>query len=252
MRRFWRCSARAHHGFKLALDAQDFFLKQASVSFDLGFTRAAKEAPTAALAFKVGPASDKASLLVVEMRQLHLKRAFLGARAFTENLQNEPGSVDDLGVPFLFKIALLHRRQGMIDNHQSNRLFLDDFGNGLGLARTKQRRGPRIGDDGDFRMFDIKINCARKPDRFLKARLVGTLELRSCAILARRAAIITVRQDGNNDGCSRWLRLGKGKALAAIEGCRFFILGFGQVIFSGDAGTHGSALQISHRVSCFK
>lgn len=37
--------ARAHHGFKLALDAQDFFLKQASVSFDLGFTRAAKEAP---------------------------------------------------------------------------------------------------------------------------------------------------------------------------------------------------------------
>ncbi len=99
--------AGAHDLFELALELDDLVLQQAAVGFDLGFARSTHEARTTALAFKVGPGTDQTALLVVEMRQFDLQRAFLGGGAAAEDFEDQARPVDDLGVPFLFEIALL-------------------------------------------------------------------------------------------------------------------------------------------------
>ena len=64
------------------------------------------------------PRSNQPALLIFEMRQLDLQRAFPRARAPPENLENQPGAVDDLGVEGTLEIALLPRRQLGIDDDE--------------------------------------------------------------------------------------------------------------------------------------
>src|SRR5690606_487036 len=192
--------AGAHDRFKLTLDLQYLVLQQASVGFDLRFTGATEESATTALALKVGPASDQTAFLIIQMRQFDLQGTFLGVRTLAENFENEPRTVDDLDVPFLFQIALLHRRQRMIDDDQPNGLFVDSFGNGLHFSRAEQGRRSRIGNNDDFGMLDVEIDRPGKPYGFLKACLIRTLKLRARALVSGRTGIVSLRQDGNDDG----------------------------------------------------
>ena len=68
------------------------------------------------------------------MRVLDLQRAFAGARAATENFQNKPGAVEHLGVPGLFQIALLHRRQRAVHHHDAGFEGFDEAGDLLDFA----------------------------------------------------------------------------------------------------------------------
>src|SRR3989304_4120704 len=107
---------------ELALDAPDPLLDLSPIGFDLGLAGSAEKAETAALAFQVGPGTNQPAFLIGEMRKLHLQCAFLRTRALAEDFKDQPGPVDDLRVPGLLQVSLLHRRERRIDEHETGLL----------------------------------------------------------------------------------------------------------------------------------
>ena len=128
-----------HDLVEIALDPRDPFLDEPPVGFQLGFAGAAEKAEPAALALEMRPRSHEPALLVFEMRQLDLQRAFPGARPLPEDLEDQPGAVDDLGLEGPLEIALLPRRQLGIDDHEIDRVLGDHRGDFGHLARSEQR-----------------------------------------------------------------------------------------------------------------
>ena len=94
---------------ELAAQPGDALADQPAVDFELAFARSAEKAETAALAFEMGPGPHQPRALVRQCRQLDLQPAFMGAGARAEDLEDQAGAVDDLGLPAPFEIALLHR-----------------------------------------------------------------------------------------------------------------------------------------------
>ena len=137
--------ARLLHLLEVALDADHALLNEAPVGLDLGFAGTAEKAEAAALALQVGPGPHQARALIVEMREFDLQRALGGARAAAEDLQDQPGAVDHLGLERLLQIALLHRRQRASTTTSVDLVGLDplgDFGD-LALAEIGRRAGSR-------------------------------------------------------------------------------------------------------------
>ena len=102
---------------EFAFDARDALFDHAPVGFELRLARAAEKAEAAALALEMGPGANQPAFLIIEMRVLDLQRPFPCARAPAEDFQDQAGAIDDLRVPGLFQIALLHRRNRAIHHH---------------------------------------------------------------------------------------------------------------------------------------
>ena len=103
------------------------------------------------------------------MRQLHLQPAFSGRGAFTENLEDQPGAVDDLGPDLLLQILLLDRRQRRVDDEQARALLLSRGGNLLDLAFAKQGRGPDCPHAKWSCGHHLDADCLGEPFGFLNA-----------------------------------------------------------------------------------
>jgi hypothetical protein len=192
--------ACAAHHFQFALQLDDLVLQDTAVGLDLCFARTAqKAAGTAALprSFQVGPAPHEAATLVFQMREFDLQRAFLGAGAVAEDFQDQPGAVHDLGLEFLLQIALLNRRQGMIDDHQLDLLDRDPVRQFRHFASAEQRRRTRLLQIDDLGVDDLEFDRLRQTNGLFKPRRRRALQTGALRSLASFAKLL--RQDGHND-----------------------------------------------------
>ena len=116
----------------------------------------------------MGPGPHQPRLLIVQPRQLDLQTAFLGAGAAAEYLEDQAGAVDDLAVPGLFQIPLLHRRQGVVDDHRLGFRGADQGGQLIDLAGAEQGGGRHLADAHDLFPAHIKVERPGQSDGFLQ------------------------------------------------------------------------------------
>ncbi len=124
-------AARALDGGQAALQVADALANAPAVDFQLGFTRAAG-ADAAAQARQVGPLARQSRHEIFQLRQLHLQLAFVAARPLGEDVEDQLAAVDDANFEGVFQIALLRRRQILVNDDQDWR--------DAPAARRKSRR----------------------------------------------------------------------------------------------------------------
>ena len=110
--RAWRPCAR--HLGEAVVEILDALAEQAAVGLELGFTGSA-QADTAFLPLEVSPAAHQPRRQVLELRQLHLQLALEGLRTLREDIQYQSGTIEHPALQFAFEIALLRRRQRVVE-----------------------------------------------------------------------------------------------------------------------------------------
>ena len=162
---------RPTYFLELVLQLADLLGDQPTVCLDLGFAGAAHDPEAATLAFQVGPGADQTRLLVREPRELDLQPAFAGSGAAGEDLQDQAGAVDDLHLPGLLQIALLHGRQRIVDDGDAGVGQFDHVADLDDLARPEEggRRQPAKWRDDP--LADLKVEGQRQADGFFQARV---------------------------------------------------------------------------------
>jgi hypothetical protein len=93
------------------------------------------------------------------------------ARALAEDLENEAGTVDHLGLPAPFEVALLHRAERRIDDHQPDVVFGDQVAEDLDIAAAEKCPGGRSGNPNDLGANHIEVDGLGKADSFREAPL---------------------------------------------------------------------------------
>jgi hypothetical protein len=192
-------AARAAHLLQLPLELHDALADQAAVDLDLRFAGAAEEAEAAALPLQVGPGPHEPRALVIQMRELDLQRAFAGAGAVAEDLQDQAGPVDDLGLPGALQVALLHGREMAVDHHQFDLEVLHQATEALDRALAQQRRGVGPGHGHALGITDVEIDRGGEAAGLIQPCAVVIVVMGSIA--ARLIGMGAAFQARMNDEC---------------------------------------------------
>ncbi|RMT76931.1 hypothetical protein ALP40_05465 [Pseudomonas viridiflava] len=123
--------------FQATLDLPQADPEQATVGFELGFTRTTQTNP-AFLAFKVRPATYQTRTHVLKLGQFDLQLAFMGTRALGKDVENQTGAVKHATLERTFEVTFLAGREGVIEDHDVSLLGLDLVAKFLDLARANQ------------------------------------------------------------------------------------------------------------------
>ena len=134
---------------------------------------AAQADGAAALALQVGPAANQARGHVLELGQLDLQLAFVAVRAQGEDVEDQPGAVDDAALQRLFQVAFLDRAQRMVDQHQVGAGRLAGRLHFLELAAADQEGRVGLVDPGIELGGDGGARRPRQVGEFLGQPLVG-------------------------------------------------------------------------------
>ena len=160
---------RASHLDQFAFQLADFLGQQAPVGLDLGFARTAHDPEAAPLTFQVGPGPDQPRAFIGQPGQLDLKPSLPRPGAPGEDLEDQSGSVDDLGLPGLFQVALLDRRKGVIDDDDIALTELHQIADLLDLAPTKQGPRRQLAQVDNQRLSDFEIQRQSQTHGLLEA-----------------------------------------------------------------------------------
>jgi hypothetical protein len=76
---------------------------------------------------------------MAQLRQFHLELAFEAARPLGEDIQNQASAIHHAALQEGFQVALLARRQGMVEQGQFRSVFLNRRPNFLGLAAADEQ-----------------------------------------------------------------------------------------------------------------
>ena len=144
---------------------------QPAVGLDLGLAGAAEEAEAAALALEVGPGPDQPARLIVEMGELDLKPALGGRGALAEDLEDQPGAVDHLGLGAVLEILLLDRRDRAVDDQQLGVALAKRVADPLDLPRPEQGRRLGLADAEMQLVLDRDADRLGEPGRLVEPRV---------------------------------------------------------------------------------
>ncbi len=163
--------ALGHDFIEAAVQCLDPVAEQAAVRFELSFTRTAKS-DTALLALQVSPSPDEPRCEMLELRELHLKLAFEAPRALREDVENESGAIEHTAFEERLEVALLTRRERMIEHHEIRRERADLLADLFCLAAADEQT--RIRCATCARHESEHIGTGRTRERVELAQLVLT------------------------------------------------------------------------------
>src|SRR5690606_17627280 len=107
-----------------------------------GLARAA-QADTALLPLEMRPAADQARGEMLQLREFDLQLALEGSRSLGEDVEDQTGAIEHATAQMTLEIALLHRAQRMVEQHEFGAGRPDRIEDLVGLAGTDEQ--PRIG-----------------------------------------------------------------------------------------------------------
>ena len=147
------------NAFKFLAQPCHALADHAAVGFDLRFAGATKEAKATALSLKVGPRSDEPTLLIIKMGEFDLQPPFSGCRSFTEDFEDQSGTIDNLTLEPVFQIALLDRRERTVDNYEFCLVLLASDGDVVDLTCAEEGTGTDLAHRQDKCLGHDNADC---------------------------------------------------------------------------------------------
>ncbi len=132
--------ARAVDVLQLVSDVVDPVHESASIHLELGLARSPR-ADTASLLGERTTGAAKSGQPVLQKRELDLGLAFGRASVLGEDVQNDRGSVDRGASEDLLQVALLSRREVVLEDHRVRVDRQTDLAQLVDLSRTEERGG---------------------------------------------------------------------------------------------------------------
>ena len=124
---------------------------------------------------------------------LDLQRAFPRACTPAEYFQDQPCTIEHLGAPGLFEIALLHRRERAVHHHDADLLAFYKTRKFVDLAFAQISRGSNLVERCEPCLDDVEIDGARESDGLVKPRGGRPFALLGTSYNAPRRAATQIR-----------------------------------------------------------